>query len=219
MIERTIDNFRHRRSASARVSVRVEKLAPHRCQENKMIREAEILLRDLKLGHHLRARHRSEQRMKRLAWLEVNWTILHLQQHVRRELTVERLQVLVSSASAVVAGLLVVNKRAPHDDAVMRRDRSREHVRAIGMRAMVRSWTRLALAVRLHEKAAEVRNHFVDLVGLPLPPRNDGRIERIGSRQVVQLDRRREARRQVNANAKRTKDIGNRRDLSEILRR
>src|SRR5678815_1765292 len=102
--------------------------------------------------------------MKRLTWLEVDWTILHLQQDVRRKLSVERLEVFVSRAGAVITGLLVVNKRAPHDDPVMRRDRSREHVGAVGVRAIVSSWTRLALAVCLHDKAAEVRNRFVDLI-------------------------------------------------------
>src|SRR5689334_3674322 len=144
MIERTINHSSHCRTATVRIRIRIEKLAPHRRQKNEVIRKTEILLRDLQLRHHLRARHRAEERMKRLARLEVDWSILHLQQHVRRKLAVERLKVLVGSTGAVITLLFVVNKRAPHDDAVMWRNSGRKHVGAIGVRAIVRSWTRLA---------------------------------------------------------------------------
>src|SRR6185503_12583790 len=79
VIQRAIDYFSNRRARAASERVRVEKLTPHRCQKNEVIREAEILLRDLQLRHHLRSRHRAEEWMKRFARLKVDWTILHLQ--------------------------------------------------------------------------------------------------------------------------------------------
>src|SRR5829696_6918695 len=106
---------------------------PHRCQKHKMVIEAEILLRDLQLRHHRGARHRAEERMKRLTRLEIYWSILHLEQHVWRKLPIEWLEVLVRCSSAVVTGFHVVDKSAPHHDAVMRRQRGREHVCAIGV--------------------------------------------------------------------------------------
>src|ERR1700752_3507615 len=75
----SIHNLRHSRITSGRVCVGGEKLAPHRCQKHEMIREPEILLRDLQLRHHLRLRHGAEERMKRLARLKVYWSIFDLQ--------------------------------------------------------------------------------------------------------------------------------------------
>src|ERR1051326_1770593 len=190
VIQPTINDFRDCRRATTRVRVRVEKLTPHRRQKNEVIREAEILLRDLQLGHHLRPWHHAEERMKRLPRLEVDWSILYLQQHIRRKLSVERLQIFVSRAAAVVTRLLVVDKRAPHDDSMMRRNGSREHVCAVGMRAIVSSWSRLAFAVCFDEKPAEVGNQLVDLIRLLLPPLNHGPVEWIGSWEMIQLHRR-----------------------------
>src|SRR5689334_5423199 len=146
-----------------------------------MIREAEILLCDLQLGHHLGARHRAEKRMKRLTRLKINWSILHLEQHVGRKLPVEWLKVLVGRSGSVVAGLHVIDKRTPHHDPMMRRERSRQHIRAVSVSAIVRSWTRLSFAVCFYEKATEVWNQLVDLISLLLPPLDHCRIEWIGS--------------------------------------
>src|SRR4051812_34716194 len=103
-----------------------------------MIIKAEILLRDLQLRHDLRVRHRAEERMKRLARLKIYRAILHLEQNVRRKLSVEWLQVLVRRTSTVVAGLHVVDKRAPHNDPSMRSERCGEYICAVSMRAVVR---------------------------------------------------------------------------------
>src|SRR3569832_1443478 len=150
-----------------------------------MIREAQILLCDLHLRQHLGARHRAKERMKRLAWLKVYWSILHLEQHVGRKLPVKWLKVLVGRSGTVVTGLHVVHKRTPHHDPVMRRERSREHIRAVSVSAVVRSWTRLPFAVCFNEKSAEVRKELVYFIGLLLPPLDHCRIEWIGSRQLT----------------------------------
>ena len=69
------------------------------------------------------------------------------------------------------------------------------------MRAMIVLWPRLAFGIRLHEKAAEIRNGAIDLVDFRLPPRFDGGIERIGGLETTKFDGRGEARREINLDA------------------
>src|SRR5262245_30169106 len=111
--------------------------------------------------------------MKRFPRLEIYWSILHLKQHVRRNLPVEWLKVLVGRAGTIVAGLHVVDKRTPHHDAVMRGERRCKHVCAINVIAIVGSWTGLSFAVCFDDEAAEIRDHTIDLIGLLLPPLNN----------------------------------------------
>src|SRR4029079_13033837 len=87
-IQRAIDYFSNCRARATSERIRVEKLTPHRCKKNKVIREAEILLRDLQLGDHLRVRHRAEERMKRLAPLKVCCTLTHIHAQLRARLSV-----------------------------------------------------------------------------------------------------------------------------------
>src|SRR5678815_5815545 len=72
-----INNFGDRRASTFRVGVSIKELAPHRSKKNQVVREAQVLLRYLKLGHQLCPGHRAKQRMKRLAWLEIDRSILH----------------------------------------------------------------------------------------------------------------------------------------------
>src|SRR5690349_15900390 len=134
--------------------------------------------------------------MKGFAWLKVDWPILHLQQHVRRKLAVERLKIFVSGAGPVVTRLRVVNKRAPNHDAMMRRNGGSQHVCAVGVRAIVSSWSRLSFAVCLDEETSEIGNHFVDVVRLCFPPGDHRRIEWVSRRQLSQVHRRRKTCRQ-----------------------
>src|SRR6185369_16747874 len=127
--------------------------------------------------------------MERLTRLKVYWSIFHLKQHIRRKFSIEWLKIFVGRTGAVVTRLRVVDKRTPHHDAVMRCERGGQHICAVSVSAIVRSWTRLPFAVCFDEKTTEVRNRVVNLVGLSLPPLNHCRIERISSRQLAQLDR------------------------------
>src|SRR5512132_52267 len=110
--------------------------------------------------------------MKRFAWLEVDWPILHLQQHVWRKLAVELLKILVSRSRAVVTRLGIVNKRAPNNDAMMRRKGRSQHVCTVRVRAIVSSRSGLSLAICFDEETAEIGNDLVDLVRLYFPPRD-----------------------------------------------
>src|ERR1044072_7387432 len=78
VIQRSIYNFCNSGTRTGRECVRAEKLTPHVRQKHEVIREPEILLRDLQLRYYLRLRHRAEERMKRLTRLKVDWTILDL---------------------------------------------------------------------------------------------------------------------------------------------
>src|ERR1043166_10055429 len=159
-----------------------------------MVRKAEILLRDLKFGNDLCLWHRSDLRMERLTRLKIDRTIFNLQQNVGGKLAVERLELFISCAGAVVIGFHVINKGAPNHYAVMGRDRGCQHVGSIGVRSIVGAGSRLAFAVRFYEKTAEVRNQAVDLISLLLPPRNDFGCQRIRSLEATQVDWSREPR-------------------------
>ena len=166
-----------------------------------MIGVAQILLRDLQFRHHRRARHRAEERAERLARLEVERSVLHLHDHVVAEAAVERRELEIRALDAIGVHVFVVDERAPHDDAAVRRDGVGEHVGAVGVGPAVVLRPRLSLAVGLHEEAAEVGNERVDLGRLVAPPARDAGVERIGRRQPAQSSRRREVGREVDADA------------------
>ncbi len=101
----------------------------------------------------------------------------------------------------------------------MRRERVREHVGAVRVRAAVLLRSGLALGVRLDQEAAEVRDQAVDLVGLALPPRRHLGSTRVGGREAPDLDRRAEAGAEIDADAVGPEDVGERRGLRQIRRR
>ena len=74
----------------------------------------------------------------------------------------------VRALDAVGIDVLVVDERAPHHDAAVRRQRVGQHVGAVGVRAAVVLRAGLAFAVGLDDEAAEVGNQPVDLVRLRL---------------------------------------------------
>ena len=182
-----------------------------------MVREAEVLLGDLDLEHQRRLRHGAEERVERLARLEVDGPVLDLEQDVRREPAVEGLERVVGGRGPVGAGLRVVDEGAPHHHAVVGGQGGGQQVRAVDVAAMVGVRPRLALAAGLDQEAAEVGDEPVDLVRLRLPPRDHPRIERIGRLQAAQLDRRREARGQVDPHAIGAEDVGDGGHLPQVL--
>src|SRR5258705_9843136 len=125
--------------------------------------------------------------MKRLTRLKVDGPILHLQEHIRRELAVEGLEIVIGSRSPIVTRLGVIDEGPPDHYAVMRGQSRGQHVGAINMVAIVGTRPRLALAVSLNEKATKVGDEFIDLIRLLLPPRCDFRVERISSLQATQF--------------------------------
>ena len=151
--------------------------------------------------------------MEGLARLEVERAVLDLHEHVVAERAVERHELQVGALDAVGVDVGVVDERAPHDDAAVRRHRVGQHVGAVGVGAAVVLRPRLALAVGLHQEAAEVRDQPVDLVRLVLPPARDRRVERVGVGEAAQEARGREVRGEVDADAVGPERVGDRRRL------
>ena len=91
----------------------------------RCVRVAEVLLRDLQLGHERRLRHRAEQRVERLARLEVERAVLHLHEaRCRGSVPSSGTNSSVGALDAVGVDLRVVDERAPHHDAAVRRTAS-----------------------------------------------------------------------------------------------
>src|SRR5215813_164151 len=141
-----------------------------------MVRKSKVLLSELKLRHHLRVRHRSKKRMEWLTRLEVNRSVLYLQQHIGCEFTVKRTQVFISCAGPVITGLHVVDKRSPDYNAVMRSNSSCQHVCTVCVRAIVSARSRLPFTIGLDHKATKIGNSLIDFVTLFLPPGQHFRI-------------------------------------------
>ena len=182
-----VDDRADRRAAPARVGVGGEHLAPHRRQVREVRREAQVLLRDLQLQHQRRRGHRAEQRVERLARLEVDGAVLDLQRTLAgtcRPAAPAR----CTPACAILGDVGLVDERAPDDDAAVRGQRVRQHVGAVGVRAAVVLRSGLPLRVGLDQEAAEVGDERVDLVRLGAPPGRDAFVQRIGVGQAGELD-------------------------------
>ena len=151
--------------------------------------------------------------MEGLARLKVDGPILHLQQHVRRELAVEGLEIVIGRRSSIVTGLRVVDEGPPDHHSFVRSESRGQHVGAINMVAIVGARPWLALAVSLNQEATKIRNGLVNLIRLFLPPGCDFPVERISGLQATQFDGRRKARREINMHAIRAEGVGNGCDL------
>ena len=146
--------------------------------------------------------------MERLARLEVERPVLHLQPHVVAECAFERHEFIVRLAHAVGGDFVRIDECAPHHDPAVRPQGVGEQVGAVGMGPVVILRPRLPLRVRLHDESAEVRHDPVDLVHLAPPPRTHRGVERVGRGEPAQLDRRAEARREIHAEPVRPEHSG-----------
>src|SRR6187399_3096519 len=88
-IDGPVEGLAHCGSWPFHERVRVEELLPHRAEVHEVPRLAQVLLRRLDFRKRRRLFERAEQRMERLAWHEVDGAILHLDEDVRLELTIE----------------------------------------------------------------------------------------------------------------------------------
>ena len=153
-----------------------------------MVGSTQILLRNLELHHHLRLLHGGEQRAIWLARLEVDGTVLDLDNHVVGKLAVQRHK-LQAGLVGTIGALGRIDEGTPHDDALMRLQHLAQHVGTVGMRASEVLGAGLTLGVCLHQETTEVGNHLVYLVHLVLPPANDIAVQRVGSLQPSHLNR------------------------------
>src|SRR3546814_16988198 len=101
-------------------------------------------------------------------------------------------------AVAVVVGR--IDEGAP-DHGTARPERRREHVRPVGVAASIVLRPRLAFRIGLDQKAAEIGDRGVNLVGLRLPPAPHPWIERVGGGEPADVARRAASRRPEDAAA------------------
>ena len=116
---------------------KVEKLFPHRCQVYKVAALSEIFLRNLQLCHHRCMLNLVEQRSIRLARLEVERTVLCLQNNIAAELSVEVFKLCNGLHYAVFALMIAVNEAAPYDQSAVRGKSFCKHVGSLGMCAVI----------------------------------------------------------------------------------
>ncbi len=112
-----------------------------------------------------------------------------------------------------------IDKGAPDDRTAVGLQRVGEHVRTVGMTAVIVSRSGLSLTVGLNEETAEVRYQFVDLPCLALPPPLHGSVERICRLGLMQSQRRAEVDAQPNLDAVRAEQVRDDLEFLEIRAR
>src|SRR5215469_2536641 len=73
--------------------------------------------------------------------------------------------------------MVIVDKAAVKDHAVMRFDCSRQYIGGIGMAAAVSGWTHPSFGIGFQNEAAEIGNGGVEFISLGFPPGGHARIE------------------------------------------
>ena len=136
-----------------------------------MARLSEILLCNLQLCHLLRLVHGVEDGGVGLTGLEIQRTVLRLQDHIVAELTVEILEFRNRLFYAILTLMgCAIHERAPHHDTAEGLHGISQCVGTVGMRAVIIEGAGLAFRIGLHQETAEVGNQLIDLLGLRLPP-------------------------------------------------
>ena len=143
-----------------------------------------VFLRDLQLDGLIRMRHGSEQRRRWLAHLKINGAVLDLNHYVIFELSIQRMEVVVSGAGAICLDvtpiqMMVVNECPIHQHAVMRRERAGDDVGGVGGSASVLRRAGAAFGVGFDHETAEIGDAVVNRIGRLLPPRSNVGIERV----------------------------------------
>ena len=134
-------------SADARLhgagaNIEIEHLFPHRREIHRVLRLPEIFRCDLQLDGFASMIDAAEERRCRFAHLEIDRAVLDLDDDVGVELAVERLEIVVGGAGAVVLQIapvhvVVVDEAAVEEQAAVRREGARDHVGGVGVRAAV----------------------------------------------------------------------------------
>ena len=145
---------------------------------------AEVLLRDLQFDRLIGFLQRAEQGRGRFAHLKIDGAVFDLHDHVVVELAVERLEVVVGGAAAVVLrigpiGVMVVDEAAIEEQAAVRLQGARQQIGGVGVRSAVGGGTDAAFGIGLEHEAGEIGDGGVQRVDAVLPPRGDLGLERV----------------------------------------
>src|SRR6266852_1557901 len=171
----------HRRAVSAGVEIEIQNLIPHGRKKTQMPLLPRVLLCDLQLNRLARFLKSPEERRNRFARLEVDWTILNLDDDVVRKSAVERMKNVVCGFGTIALGItpikmVVIDKRPVENDPAVPRKGVRNRVGCLCGRSAVGRGTCPALRIRLYNKSAEIRNLLVNLVNFLAPPFCNARI-------------------------------------------
>src|SRR5207245_1228129 len=139
---------------------------------------------NLQLNRLICLQHCAEQRRGWLAYLEVDWPVLNLDDDIVVELAVEGMEVVVGGASAVSfritpVQVMVVNEGAVEQDSGMRTKRSGNHVGSISGAAAILRRAGAAFGIRFDYESGEVGDPCIDCIDCLLPPCADSWIKRI----------------------------------------
>ena len=182
-----------------------------------MARLAKVFLCNLQFHHVGRLPNLVEHGAVGLTGLEVQGTVLGLEDDIVTELTIQRLELrhgLLDAVFALVVG--TIDKAAPHDDAFVGLQGIGQHIGSVGMRAVVVARTGLSLAVGLDQEASKVRYQFVYFLGLLFPPLGYRLVQRVSRLGVAQCHGCGEVDAEVNLDAIGSQDVGYLPDLFEI---
>ncbi len=106
VIQRAIDDFGDGRALALSHRIGLQGLFIERALIDEVGALTEIFLGNLHFQHFVGFRHGPEQRMERLARLEIYGAILDLQQNIVGELAFDRLELIIGLLGAVVGVVL-----------------------------------------------------------------------------------------------------------------
>ena len=140
----------------------------------------EVFLGNLKFRHHRGLPNLVENRSVWFTGLEVEGTVLCLQDNILTEESVLRLELSYCLLHTVLTLMLVaIDETTPHHNAAIWFEGIGKHIGTVGMSAVVVAGTWLSFGVRLYEETAEVGDDRVNLLNLVLPPLRHGRVKRV----------------------------------------
>ncbi len=116
--------------------------------------------------------------------MKIDGAVLDLDDDVGIELAVERLEIVVSGAGAVVLQVapihvVVVDEAAIKEQAAVRSQRAGDDVGGVGVGAAIGGGAGAAFGIGLEHEAGKIGDGAVDFIGAGAPPGGDGGIERI----------------------------------------
>src|SRR5215470_619756 len=172
-----------------------------------------VFLRNLQFDSFIRLSEPAEQRRDRLAHLEIDRSVLDLDDDVVPKFPIQRIEDVVSRLGAIVLEIapiqmMVVNERTIEEHASVRFESQCDCICGVGRRPSITRRTEPPLRVRLHNKTAQVGDLLIDVLGFVLPPGCNPRIQRIERLQSTNTFRSAKLYRDRKPHAPGTKRIG-----------
>ena len=155
--------------------------------------------------------------MNRFTRLKIYWTVLHLQDDIIAELTIERHEFIVSLV-CTVGTIGCIDESTPHNNTTIRFECICQHVGTIDMGASEILWAWFTLTIGLDEESSEVRDGIIDFLYFVPPPTDYIWVKRVGCRDIAQCPGRRKVDRKIYFDTIRSKNTGNSPDLIKTLR-